>query len=127
MIEFNRVIDGLLRYINKNIFPKMMPEQKAIVRTVLGMGLEKIENIKPLLIENPFIKTFGIINSNGEVDVDFVLKHLKKGIEEEGKVIVKMPLIKIPFIGEINLLGNSITFTSTDIDDIYREITGGTL
>ena len=72
MVEFNRVIDGLVRYMNKNIFPKMIPEQRAAVRTILGMGLEKIEKIRPLLIENGFIKTFGIINLNGEVDVDFV-------------------------------------------------------
>ena len=29
MVEFNQVVDGLLKYANKNIFPNMIPEQAA--------------------------------------------------------------------------------------------------
>lgn len=127
MVEFNRVVDGLLKYANKNIFPNMIPEQRMAVRILLGMSLDKIEKIKPVLINNGFIKTFEIINSEGKVDVDFVCKHLKNEIEKEGKVTVKMPIIKIPLLGDVNLFGNSMTFTETDVDELYNDITGGVL
>lgn len=122
MVEFNQAVDGLLKYANKNIFPNMIPAQRMAVRMLLGMSLDKIEKIKPALINNGFIKTFEIINSDGKVDVDFVCKHLKNEIEKEGKVTIKMPLI-----GGINLLGDSMTFTGADVDEIYREITGEAL
>lgn len=127
MVEFNRVVDGLLKYANKNIFPNMIPEQRMAVRMLLGMSLDKIDKIMPALINNGFIKTFEIINSEGKVDVDFVCKHLKNEIEKEGKLTVKMPIIEIPLLGEINLLGNSMTFTGADIDELYNDITGGNL
>lgn len=127
MVEFNQAIDGLLKYANKNIFPNMIPAQRMAVRMLLGMSLDKIEKIKPALINNGFIKTFEIINSDGKVDIDFVCKHLKNEIEKEGKVTIKMPIIEIPLLGEINLLGNSMTFTVADVDELYNDITGGIL
>lgn len=65
------------------------------------------------MINNPIIRTFGIIDDGGNVDVQSLTAGLKHEIERKGKLTVSVPLF-----------GN-ITFKPEDVDNLYNTIIGG--
>ena len=46
MVEFNRVIDGLTRYMNNNLFSNMNDWQEVIARVAVGRIIGNPENLK---------------------------------------------------------------------------------
>ena len=55
------------------------------------------------------------MDSEGNVDLENLAKDLKREIERKGKISVEVPMF------------GKISFVASDIDEIYREITGGIL
>lgn len=115
MIEFNRVVDGINRYIDSNIYSGMNDWQEILARIAVGRFFDNQENIKKTLIENGYIKTFAIMDANGNVDVENLGRELKREIERKGQLSVSIPLF------------GKMTFTAKDVNELYREITGGEL
>jgi hypothetical protein len=68
------------------------------------------EDLKRSLIDNTFFRTFAIIDSNGNVDVDGLIKDLKEQVAQKGKLVIALPMF-----------GN-FTFTAADIDELHRHI-----
>lgn len=116
MVEFNKVIDGLSRYVNANVFSNMNSLQEIGARLIVGRVIGNPEILKQNLINNGFVRTLAIMDSNGNVDLEPIMRDLKKQIENKGGRLT----IEIPMFGKM-------TFVPADIDDIYREITGGVL
>lgn len=115
MVEFNRVIDGLIRYLNNNLYSKMNDWQEVLARIAVGRIIGNPENLKQSLIGNGIVRTFAVMDSDGNVDLEPLMRDLKKEIERKGKMTVEIPLF------------GKISFLPQDIDEIYREITGGML
>ena len=115
MVEFNRVIDGLARYMNNNVFAKMNDWQEIIARVAVGRLIGNPEMLKQNLMSNGIIKTFAVMDSEGNVDLEPLMRDLKREIERKGKLTVDIPMF------------GKMSFVASDIDDIYREITGGIL
>lgn len=115
MVEFNRVIDGLTRYLNNNLFAKMNDWQEVLARIAVGRIIGNPEALKQSLMANGIVRTFAIFDSEGNVDLENLARDLKREIERKGKISVEIPII------------GKLSFVASDIDDIYREITGGVL
>ena len=115
MVEFNRVIDGLIRYLNNNLFAKMNDWQEVFARIAVGRIIGDPESLKQSLQANPFVRTFAIMDSEGNVDIENIARDLKREIERKGKISVEVPVF------------GRMSFVASDIDEIYREITGGVL
>ena len=115
MVEFNRVIDGLTRYLNSNLFAKMNDWQEVLARIAVGRIIGNPEALKQSLQANPFVRTFAVMDSEGNVDLEPIMRDLKKEIERKGKITFEIPMF------------GKISFVASDIDEIYREITGGIL
>ena len=115
MVEFNRVIDGLARYINNNVFVKMNDWQEIIARIAVGRIIGNPEMLKQNLMANGIVKTFAVMDSEGNVDLEPLMRDLKREIERKGKLTVEIPMF------------GKMSFVASDIDEIYREITGGVL
>lgn len=115
MVEFNRIIDGLARYMNNNVFANMNDWQEILARVAVGRIIGNPESLKQSLIGNGIVRTFAVMDSEGNVDLEPLMRDLKREIERKGKLTVE-----IPMFGKMN-------FVASDIDDIYREITGGIL
>lgn len=115
MVEFNRVIDGLFRYLNNNLFAKMNDWQEVLARIAVGRIIGNPEALKQSLMANGIVRTFAVMDSEGNVDLENLAKDLKREIERKGKISVEIPII------------GKLSFVASDIDDIYREITGGVL
>ena len=115
MVEFNRVIDGLFRYLNNNLFEKMNDWQEVLARIAVGRIIGNPESLKQSLSANGIVRTFAIMDSDGNVDLEPIMRDLKREIERKGKLSVEIPMF------------GKISFLPQDIDEIYREITGGML
>ena len=109
-MKFEKVIDGIVKYINQEIFSGMNEWQEIVARIALSRFVGNAEGLKQSLMQNPFIKTFAIIDSEGNVDVEGLAKDLKKQIEEKGKLTISL-----------SIFGN-FTFTSQDVDKLYQTI-----
>jgi hypothetical protein len=110
--EFSQVINGITQYINNEIYSNLSEVQEFVARLVVGRVVSNEDSIKESLINNGFIRTFGIVDSEGMVDVDALAKDLKREIDRQEKIIFHVPMF------------GKMTFVSSDIDELYRAITG---
>lgn len=115
MVEFNRIIDGLARYLNNNLYSKMNDWQEIIARIAVGRIIGNPESLKQSLMGNGIVRTFAVMDSEGNVDLEPLARDLKREIERKGKLTLDVPMF------------GKMSFTAADVDEIYREITGGTL
>ena len=110
--EFEKVIDGMSKYINDEIYAGMNDLQEFAARVIVGRIINNQENVKEMLINNGFIRTFGIIDTEGMVDVDSVASDIKREIARKEKITFNIPMF------------GRMTFKPTDVDMLYRHITG---
>ena len=115
MVEFNRVVDGLARYLNNNFYSKLNDWQEVLARIAVGRIIGNPEALKQSLMANGIVRTFAVMDSEGNVDLENLARDLKREIERKGKISVEVPMF------------GKMSFVASDIDEIYREITGGIL
>lgn len=115
MVSFEQILDGLARYLNKNFYSNLNDFQEVIARLAVGRIIGNPETLKQSLQANGIIRTFAVFDSEGNVDLEPIMKDLKKEIERKGKMTVEIPLF------------GKISFTGEDVTELYREITGGVL
>ena len=112
-IEFGRVMDGIARYIDKEIYSGMNDVQEVVARIAIGRVLGNKDGVKNMLSSNPIIKSLVIIDDDGMVDIEKILAELKAEISKKGSVS-----IQIPWFGKM-------TFKPEDVEKLHREILGG--
>lgn len=110
--EFETVMDGVSNYINQELFSQMSDIQEFLARLVVGRFIGNEESIKDALINNGFVRTFGIIDRDGMVDVDSLAKDLKREIGRKEKITFELPVF------------GKMTFHPEDVDVLYKSITG---
>ena len=115
MVGFNKVVDGLARYLNNNFYSKLNDWQEVLARIAVGRIIGNPEALKQSLMANGIVRTFAVMDSEGNVDLENLARDLKREIERKGKISVEVPMF------------GKMSFVASDIDEIYREITGGIL
>lgn len=113
LYKFEKVVDGIAKYIDSEIYSGMNDVQELMARIVIGRLIENENAIKGNLVNNGIIRTFGFVDSEGMVDVDGLRSDLKKEIERKGKLSISLPMF------------GKFTFTPEDVDVLYRYITEG--
>ena len=63
-------------------------------------------------MNNGFIRTFGIIDSEGNIDVEGLAHDIKREIARKEKITLSIPMF------------GKMTFRPEDVDDLYKKITG---
>lgn len=114
MMNYDKTVEGLIEYINDVLIPGMNPLQEIGARVILGELYEQRSAIKDLMLKNGIVKTFGIMDSEGNMNIERLLVRLKTEIAKKGKVDVS-----IPGYGKF-------TFKAEDIDEIYKYMKGET-
>lgn len=109
-MEFNKVLNGISKYLSKEIIPNMNSWQSTLSRVAVARLLNNSENLKKMLTENAFIKTFGIFDDSGNVDIDGLAADIKTAIREKGYIEFELPLF-----------GN-FKFVESDIDKMISYI-----
>ena len=112
-MDFDKVMDGIVRYLNREILKGMNQWQDMMARVAMSRILANRKALREALINTPFLQTIGVIDSRGKVDVEGLANDLKAQIREKGKLTITLPLF-----------GN-FTFVESDVDELYRAIMEG--
>jgi hypothetical protein len=109
-MEFEKVVNGIIKYLNAEIFPNMNDWQEILGRVAVSRVLGDSQHLKNLLLENVYVKTFGIIDDSGKVDVDGLLGEFKKQLEIKGKLTIALPVF------------GTFTFVPEDVEKLRKNI-----
>lgn len=110
--EFEKVMDGLLKYIDDYIYSSLNELQEFAARVMIGRLVNNKADLKEMLMNNGFIKTFGVIDEDGMIDVESIAEDIKREIERSEKITFTIPMF------------GKYTFMPCDIDVMYKTITG---
>ena len=109
--KFEDIIHGISKYINDEIYPGMNDWQELFARVAVGRFLDNEKALKEIIINNGFIKTFGIMDSDGMFEIDALMQDIKKEIGKKGKMEFHIPMF------------GKLIFKPEDVDVLYRTIT----
>ena len=109
---FEKVIDGAIEYIDEQLFSRMNDVQEFAARVLIGRVVNNQDRIKDALVNNGFIRTFGIIDSEGAVDVEGLAHDIKREIARKEKITLSIPMF------------GKMTFRPEDVDELYKKIAG---
>jgi hypothetical protein len=109
-VKFETVIDGINRYIDKEIYKNLDGTQEFLARVVVGRMINNSEAIKNMLITNGFARTLCLIDNEGMVEVDTLLSDIRREIERQGSLQLDIPLM------------GKLTFHADDVDVLHNEI-----
>lgn len=112
-IKFENVIDGINRYIDKEIYCNLNGVQEIMARFVVGRINQNAENLKSTFMNNGFLRTLCIVDSDGMVDAEQLLMDIRREIERKGILELEIPLI------------GKLRFTPEDVDVLKNEIQRG--
>lgn len=112
-MEFNRVLNGAVKYLNKEVVPNMNDWQGFLARIATARVLNNSDNIKKTLANNVYIKTFAVFDESGNVDIDGIINDLKTAIREKGYIEFELPMF------------GKFKFVESDIDKLHSYIRGG--
>lgn len=108
MYEYKTVIDGVIRFIDEDLLPKIPGLNKWLIGTAAGIMANKSEELFKELEHNPLIKSLGIMKDS-RIDISCIYKELVRQAEK-GEII-----IEIPMIGDIKL-------DHKDVEKLYMYI-----
>lgn len=109
-MEFEKVIDGILRYLDAEIYKGMNDWQQLMARIAVSRMIGNTESLKNAVVNNSYLRTFAVVDSKGMVDVDGLVKDLKEQLRTMEKVSISIPLM------------GTFTFTEADIDKLHSMI-----
>lgn len=110
MYSKDDVITGIIRYADNEVLPRMDLRGKIVLGSMISYASIKADQIIGYATKNELIKTLGIVDEIGQIDVDGIINSLTPNIEKYGGVV-----INIPMAGEIRL-------SSSDIVTLHRYI-----
>ena len=109
----DEIVNGLFRYVDAEVMPRLDTKSKIIVGTLLGMSRQKAEVLSEELTTNSTAQLIGAVDDDGMIDDDLILEHLKKASDKYGKMEFQIPL------------AGTIAFDGDDVNDIKFYINGG--
>ena len=110
-MSFEKVINGILRYLNAEVYGKMSSWQEVLARVAVSRMVGNADLLKQSLMENSFFRTLAIVDSHGNIDVDGLMRDLKRQIEAKGKLEFSLPML------------GKFSFVTSDVDTLHRYIT----
>lgn len=108
MVSIDKIEQGVANYLDSELMPQLQNNgfEKIIIGTVASLLIRKTGTIIEGYKDNKLVKMLGIMDDNGNVDVDTLMEEVKKNMPKEG---VK---IDVPVIG-------MLTFHKEDVDKLY--------
>lgn len=108
MVSVNKIEQGLANYIDAELMPQVGRNglEKVLIGTTVSLFIRRSGSIIESYKDNKMVRMLGIMDEDGNVDVDTLVEELKKNISKDG---VK---VELPVIG-------TLTFHKEDIDKLY--------
>jgi hypothetical protein len=112
-MEFEKVLNGVMRYLNNEIYCNMNDWQEVLARIAVSRVVKNGDALKETLLNNSYVKTFGIMDENGIIDIEGLINDLKAQINQKGKLTFELPLF------------GKFSFTVEDVEKLRNTILGG--
>jgi hypothetical protein len=112
-MTIDRVVSGINKYINAEIYATMNDWQEVLARIAVSKMLGNTEQLKKTISSNALVRSFAIMDESGNVEVEGLLRDLKNQIAVKGKMTISIPLMP------------TITFKPEDVDVLRRYIMEG--
>ena len=109
MYEYNKVINGIAKYIDVEIVEKIPGWKKWVIGSGVGLVLSNTADVFNQLKGNDFIKILNIIDKDDKINVDKIYKEMKKQAKK-GAVTFDVPMV------------GPLTLNEQDVEKIYEFI-----
>ena len=112
-MHFDKVMNGILKYLDREVYSKMNDWQEMLARIAVSRVIGNRDQLRETLSANPFIRTFGIVDEGGNVDVDGLMRDIREQIELKGKIEISIPMF------------GRFAFNASDVDRLHQTIMEG--
>ena len=109
-MKYDKVINGISKYIAVEMYPAINDWQEILARMVISRAMANQEQIRKAITNNPIVKALALVDDNGDIDIDTLMKELKEQITAKGNVEIRLPMF------------GKFTFTANDVDKLYKMI-----
>lgn len=112
MVSIDKIEQGVANYLDNELMPKLQSNgwEKVVVGAAASLAIHKLGAIIAGYKEHKMVKMLGIMDDNGNVDVEALVTELKRNVPKTG-FDVSVPIIGI------------MTFHKDDVDKLYEYIT----
>lgn len=112
-MQIDRVINGILKYMEQEVYPGLSDWQEILARMAVARVTADRGKLKNTIKSNSFVTALNIVNESGEVDVNGIMADLKSQVAAKGKIEIHIPLF------------GTFSFCNADIDKLHRMIMEG--
>lgn len=110
MVNAQQIKSGVTKYINSEILPHLSGLPKIGISAYVNLMSDKVPELMMQLRDQPGISILGVIDEEGNLDLDRLYKAVVPAMAEGEKI-----KLEIPMIGEFDL-------TKQDIDKLYKYV-----
>lgn len=112
MVTMKEIESGIAAYLDAELMPKLPTSglEKVIAGTAISLFIKRSGTILESYKDNKVVQMLGVMDTEGNVDVDLLATELKKNMPEDG---IK---IDVPMIG-------AMTFHKEDVTKLHEYIT----
>lgn len=111
MVSVDKIGQGVANYLDAELMPKLKTNgfEKVLIGTAASIAIRKSSSIVEGFKDNKIVQMLGIMDGDGNIDVDMLVEEIKKNVPREGFNV------DVPLIG-------TLTFKKDDIDKIHDYI-----
>ena len=109
MVNAVQFINGLVKYIDKEILAKISGWQGMLLGVMTGIAAGKAGVIFDNIAAHPVVKMLGIVDDKGMVDLDLLHKEFAKQAAK-GPVTIDLPMVGAMIVNQ------------TDVEKLYNYI-----
>lgn len=112
MVSIGKIEQGVAAYLDTEVMPKFPNSgfEKVLAGTAMSIIIRRSGRIVESYKDNKAVQMLGLMDSEGNVDIDILAEELKKNFPKDGMKV------DVPIIG-------SMTFHKEDVDKLHEYIT----
>ena len=111
MVSIDNIKQGLADYLDAELMPQLKTSgvERVVIGTAASLLITRAGNIVEGYKDNKLVKMLGIMDDEGNVDIDTLVTEVKKNITKDGI------RVEVPVLG-------TLTFHREDVDKLYGYI-----
>lgn len=110
-VEFERIIRGMYKFIEREVFSTMADWQEVIARLAVNRMVRNPQRLADKM--RGFVELMDLGDDNGAVNIDELRNELRELISQKGKIEISVPMF------------GKYGFKAEDIDRLYAYISEG--
>ena len=112
-VNMQQIETGVANYLDNELLTQWEKTawQKVVVGIGVSLGIKRYSALAATYLQNPMFKEVGVVDDNGDVDIDLLREVVKENIDNEGFKIDNIPII------------GTLMIKKSDVDSLYDYIT----